>query len=92
MDPVVRMFTSDSGTVRWVTTAVDTESLRFSVFGPDQWRNSSLFDDATVLVQFQAEYERFLCESGFSESLVKDRRWRERRASARATGDRRQPS
>lgn len=90
MEPVIRMFTSDSGTVRWVTTVVDTEGLEFSVSGPDNWRHSQFFGDPMALVRFQAEYERFLRQSGYTVSLVNDRRWRgERRSSARAGADRR---
>ena len=86
MDPVVRMFTSDSGTVRWVTTMAGAKGLEFSVSGPDTWRNSSHFTDPMALVRFQAEYERFLRDNGFSLSLVTDRRWR---AVPRPDGDRR---
>jgi len=84
MDPVIRMFTSDVGTVRWSTTMAGTEGLEFSVSGPDSWRNSSLFRDPIALVRFQAEYERFLRASGYSVSPVNDRRGRgERRAFPR---------
>lgn len=85
MEPVIRMFTSDAGTVRWVTTTMAGASgLEFSVSGPDNWRNSSHFNDPMALVRFQAEYERFLRDNGFSLSLVTDRRWRgERRVTAR---------
>jgi hypothetical protein len=90
MEPVIRMFTSESGTVRWVTTMADAERLEFTVAGPDNWRNSSFFTDAMALVQFQAEYERFLCSNGYSVSLVNDRRWRgERREFPRPGEDRR---
>ena len=84
MEPVIRMFTSDAGTVRWSTTIAGTEGLEFSVSGPDSWRNSSLFRDPIALVRFQAEYERFLKASGYSVSPVNDRRRRgERRAFPR---------
>jgi hypothetical protein len=83
------MFTSESGTVRWVTTGAGANGLEFSVAGPDNWRNSSHFDDPMALVRFQAEYERFLTDNGFSLSLVTDRRWR---AIARPDGDRRRPA
>ena len=90
MEPVVRMFTSDAGTVRWITTMAGTEGLEFSVSGPDSWRNSSLFRDPMALVRFQAEYERFLRANGYSVSLVNDRRWRgERREWPRPVEDRR---
>jgi hypothetical protein len=90
MEPAIRMFTSESGTVRWVTTVAGAEGLEFSVSGPDDWRNSSLFKDPMALVRFQAEYERFLKASGYSVSLVNDRRWRsERRAFPRPGSDRR---
>src|SRR5262245_40166983 len=93
VEPVIRMFTSDSGTVRWVTTVAGTEGLEFSVSGPDTWRNTSLFTDAMALMRYQAEYERFLRASGYSVSLVNDRRWRtERRALARPEADRRSPA
>jgi hypothetical protein len=90
MEPAIRMFTSDSGTVRWVTTVAGAEGLEFSVSGPDNWRNSSLFRDPMALVRFQAEYERFLRASGYSVSLVNDRRWRaDRRAFPRPDAERR---
>jgi len=93
MEPVVRMFTSDSGTVRWVTTVAGTAGLEFSVSGPDSWRNTSLFADPMALMRYQAEYERFLRASGYSVSLVNDRRWRaERRAFPRPESDRRRPA
>jgi hypothetical protein len=84
MEPVIRMFTSDAGTVRWVTTTAGANGLEFSVSGPDNWRNSSHFVDPMALVRFQAEYERFLRDNGFCLSLVTERRWRgERRATHR---------
>jgi hypothetical protein len=90
MEPVIRMFTSDAGTVRWITTMAGTEGLEFSVSGPDSWRNSSLFRDPIALVRFQAEYERFLRANGYSVSLVNDRRLRsERREWPRPGEDRR---
>ena len=90
MEPVIRLFTSDVGTVRWSTTIAGTEGLEFSVSGPDSWRNSSLFRDPIALVRFQAEYERFLKASGYSVSLVNDRRQRgERREWPRPVEDRR---
>jgi hypothetical protein len=92
MEPVIRMFTSDGGTVRWVTTMAGAEGLEFSVSGPDAWRNSSLFTDPIALLRFQTEYERFLRASGYEVSLVNDRRWRgDRRGSARPGADRRRP-
>jgi hypothetical protein len=93
MEPVIRMFTSDSGTVRWVTTVAGAEGLEFSVSGPDHWRNSSLFTDPLALVRYQAEYERFLRANGYSVSLVNDRRWRgERRSLPRSEAERRRPA
>jgi hypothetical protein len=90
MEPVIRMFTSDSGTVRWITTVAGTEGLEFSVSGPDNLRNSSFFRDPMALIRFQAEYEHFLKASGYAVSLVNDRRWRhERRSFARSDADRR---
>ena len=90
MEPVIRMFTSQIGTVRWVTTMTGSEGLEFSVSGPDYWRKSTLFTDPMALVRFQAEYERFLRENGYSVSLVNDRRWRgERREWSRPGEDRR---
>ena len=91
MEPVIRMFTSDAGTVRWVTTMAGAEGLEFSVSGPETWRNSSLFTDPMALLRFQTEYERFLRASGYEVSLVADRRWRgERRERPRDGADRRQ--
>jgi hypothetical protein len=92
MQPVIRMFTSDAGTVRWITTMAGPEGLEFSVCGPESWRNSSLFTDPMALVRFQSEYERFLRANGYAVSLVNDRRRRgERRAFARGD-DRRRPA
>jgi hypothetical protein len=66
------------------------EGLEFSVSGPDNWRNSSLFKDPMALVRFQSEYERFLRANGYAVSLVNDRRWRgDRRSFARPNEDRR---
>jgi hypothetical protein len=91
-EPVIRMFTSNAGTVRWETSIAGDSGLEFKVSGPDNWGNSSYFADPTALVRFQAEYERFLRASGFELSLVNDRRWRgERRHSARTADDRRRP-
>jgi hypothetical protein len=93
MEPVIRMFTSEMGTVRWITTIAGAEGLEFSVAGPDNWRNSSFFKDPMALVRFQAEYEEFLRSNGYSVSLVNDRRWRgERRAFPRPDAERRRPS
>jgi hypothetical protein len=93
MEPVIRMFTSDSGTVRWVTTVAGTEGLEFSVSGPDTWRNTSLFTDPMALLRYQTEYERFLRASGYSVSPVNDRRgYAERRALPRPSDDRRRPA
>ena len=90
MAPVVRMFTSEVGTVRWVTRMTGASGLEFEVSGPDQWRNSQFFADPMSLVRFQAEYERFLRQNGYAVSLVNDRRWRpERRESPRPGEDRR---
>jgi hypothetical protein len=90
MEPVIRMFTNGAGTVRWITTMAGAEGLEFSVSGPDNWRNCSLFRDPMALVRFQAEYERFLRANGYSVSLVNDRRLRgERRSSPRPGADRR---
>jgi hypothetical protein len=92
MEPVIRMFTSEMGTVRWITRVAGADGLEFSVSGPDSWRNSSLFRDPIALVRFQSEYERFLRENGYAVSLVNDRRRRdERRACARGD-DRRRPA
>ena len=93
MEPVVRMFTSDAGTVRWVTTMTGAEGLEFSVSGPEAWRNSSFFTDPMALLRFQTEYERFLRDNGYEVSLVNDRRWRgDRRALSRPSADRRRPT
>jgi len=89
MEPVIRLFTSDVGTVRWSTTIAGTEGLEFSVSGPDSWRNSSLFRDPIALVRFQAEYERFLKASGYSVSPVNDRRRRSERRAFPRDDDRR---
>ena len=92
MEPVIRMFTSDSGTVRWITRIAGTEGLAFSVAGPDNWRNCSLFADPLALVRFQSEYEQFLRASGYTVSPVEERRSQgERRAYPRGD-DRRRPS
>jgi hypothetical protein len=93
MEPVIRMFTCDAGTVRWVTSVVGADGLEFKVSGPDNWRNSAIFTDPIALAHYQAEYERFLKASGYSVSLVNDRRWRtdDRRAFPRGD-DRRRPT
>jgi hypothetical protein len=88
--PVIRMFTSDLGTVRWETTISGTDGLEFRVCGPEKWGVSSLFPDPMALVQYQSEYERYLIDSGFSVSLVNERRTSpDRRRKPRATGERR---
>jgi hypothetical protein len=92
MEPVVRMFTSHSGTVRWVTTMAGAEGLQFSVSGPDNWHNASFFEDPMALVRFQAEYERFLRASGYSVSPVDERRSRGERRAFPRPGDRRRSS
>jgi hypothetical protein len=90
MEPVIRMFTSDAGTVRWITTMVGAQGMQFSVSGPEAWRNSSFFSDPMALLRFQTEYERFLRASGYEVSLVNDRRWRgDRRAFPRPGSERR---
>jgi hypothetical protein len=90
MEPVVRMFTSEAGTVRWVTTMNGADGLEFTVTGPEAWRNTQFFSDPMALIRFQAEYERFLRASGYLVSLVNDRRWRgERRERRRGDEDRR---
>jgi hypothetical protein len=84
------MFTSESGTVRWETCLAGTDGLEFKVWGPDSWRNSSVFTDAFTLARYQTEYERFLCASGFSVSIENDRRRTgERRQTPREGPDRR---
>jgi hypothetical protein len=93
MEPVIRMFTSDAGTVRWVTTMTGVEGLEFSVSGPEAWRNSSFFSDPMALLRFQKEYERFLRASGYEVSLVTDRRWHgDRRVFPRPDAERRRSS
>lgn len=92
MEPVIRMFTSEKGTVRWVTTIAGTQGLEFSVSGPETWRNSSHFTDPMALLRFQTEYERFLRDSGYEVSLVNDRRWHDRRACSRPGSERRRPA
>jgi hypothetical protein len=89
MEPVIRMFTSEAGTVRWVTTMAGAEGLEFSVTGPESWHNSSFFKDPMSLVRFQAEYERFLRSNGYAVSLVNNRRWRGERRASRRPGDER---
>jgi hypothetical protein len=90
MEPVVRMFTSDAGTVRWITTMSGAQGLEFSVSGPEDWRNSSFFTDPMSLLRFQTEYERFLRANGYEVSVVAERRWRgERRERPRPSEDRR---
>ncbi|HLG60282.1 MAG TPA: hypothetical protein VI485_33375 [Vicinamibacterales bacterium] len=90
MEPLIRMFTGDAGTVRWETSIAGVYGLEFKVSGPDDWRTSSLFADPMALRKYQEEYERFLRESGYDVSLVNDRRWRaERRERPRTGQDRR---
>ena len=90
MEPVIRMFTSDAGTVRWVTTMTGAEGLEFSVSGPEDWRNSSFFTDPMSLLRFQKEYERFLRANGYEVSLVTDRRLARR--TKRTAARKRRPS
>ena len=89
MEPVIRMFTSEKATVRWVTTITGAQGLEFSVSGPEAWRTSSHFTDPMALLRLQTEYERFLRDSGYEVSLVSDRRWRDRRSIERPGADRR---
>jgi len=90
MEPAIRMFTSDLGTVRWETRIAGVEGLEFRVSGPDAWSASSLFPDPMALLRYQSEYERFLRASGYSVSLVNDRRVRAaRRQRPRPGQDRR---
>jgi len=88
--PVVRMFTSDLGTVRWETTIAGTQGLEFKVTGPEKWGARSLFPNPMELVQYQSEYERYLIESGFSVSMVNERRvGQDRRRAPRPGPERR---
>jgi hypothetical protein len=84
------MFTSDLGTVRWETTIAESRGLEFKVCGPDKWGVSSLFPNPMELVQYQSEYERYLIDSGFSVSMVNERRvGNDRRRAPRPGRDRR---
>jgi hypothetical protein len=90
MDPVVRLFTSHLGSVRWETSIVGEQSLEFRVCGPLAWSTSSVFSDAMTLMRHQSEYERFLLDNGYKISMVDERRKRpDRRKSVRSSFDRR---
>jgi hypothetical protein len=89
MEPLIRMFTSEAGTVRWETSIAGVEGLEFKVAGPDDWRTATIFADTIALLTYQEEYERFLRASGYSVSLVNDRRWRGERRERPRGQDRR---
>jgi len=93
MDPVVRLFTSHLGSVRWETSIVGEQVLEFRVCGPLAWSTSSVFPDAMALMRHQSEYERFLLDNGYKISRVDERRKRpDRRKTARSSFDRRRRS
>ena len=93
MGPVVRLFTSHLGTVRWETNIVGDQGLEFKVTGPLAWATSSFFPDAMTLMRHQSEYERFLLDNGYKLSLVDERRKRlDRRQHPRESHDRRRRS
>jgi hypothetical protein len=90
MDPVIRLFTSHLGTVRWETSIAGDQGLEFKVCGPLAWTTSSVFPDAMTLMRHQSEYERFLLDNGYQVSRVEERRSRpDRRKHPRADRERR---
>src|SRR5262245_48805267 len=90
MDPVIRLFTSHLGTVRWETSIAGDQGLEFRVTGPLAWETSSFFPDAITLMRHQSEYERFLLDNGYKLSIVDERRRRvDRRKYQRDSPDRR---
>src|SRR5262245_24409072 len=92
MDPVIRLFTSHLGTVRWETSIFGDQGLEFKVSGPLAWSTSSVFPDAMALMRHQSEYERFLLDNGYKLSVVDERRKRDRRKHPREGVDRRRRS
>jgi len=90
MEPVIRLFTSHLGTVRWETSVAGDQGLEFRVTGPLAWETSSCFPDASTLMRHQSEYERFLLDNGYKLSIVDERRKNsDRRQHPRGTADRR---
>ena len=90
MERVVRLFTSEIGTVRWETSIVATEGLEFRVWGPQLWSTSVMFPDAKALMRHQSQYEDFLLDSGFELLPVEERRTvADRRTCSRDGRDRR---
>ncbi|MGH9673099.1 MAG: hypothetical protein ACRD44_07950 [Bryobacteraceae bacterium] len=66
------------------------QGLEFRVSGPEKWGVSSLFPNPMELVQYQSEYERYLIDSGFTVSMVNERRRSgDRRKTARPSPERR---
>ena len=93
MEPVIRLFTSHVGTVRWETSVAGEQGLEFKVCGPLAWTTSSIFPDAMTLMRHQSEYERFLLDNGYRLSITDERRKRaDRRRQPRPDRDRRRSS
>jgi hypothetical protein len=90
VEPVVRLFTSHLGTVRWETSVAGEQGLEFKVCGPLAWTTSAIFPDAMTLMRHQSEYERFLLDNGYRLSIVDERRKRpDRRRQPRPDRERR---
>jgi hypothetical protein len=93
VEPVIRLFTSHLGTVRWETSVAGAQGLEFKVCGPLAWTTSSIFPDAMTLMRHQSEYERFLLDNGYRLSIVDERRKRpDRRREPRPDRERRRSS
>ena len=92
MGPVVRLFTSHLGTVRWETSVAGEHGLEFKVSGPLAWSTSSFFTDAMSLMRYQSEYERFLLDNGYKVTNIEERRRTDRRQAPRGESDRRRRS
>jgi hypothetical protein len=93
VEPVIRLFTSHLGTVRWETSVAGEQGLEFKVCGPLAWTTSSIFPDAMTLMRHQSEYERFLLDNGYRLSITDERRKRaDRRRQPRPDRDRRRSS
>ena len=87
---VVRMFSSESDTVRWETRIADGRGLELRVFGPGNVRREQAFPDALSLVQYQVQYEQQLLLNGYSVLPQSERRCGyDRRQRSRTTEDRR---
>jgi hypothetical protein len=88
--PVVRMFVSETSTVRWETRIAEGRGLELSVLGPGALRRSYSFEDAMALVEYQVQFERQLLSNGYGLLPHSERRsGYDRRRQQRVGEDRR---